>query len=90
MAWMAWTLPTALFFAAIGALLTGLVIGGILSPSRPRKGMLPMATTRGDRVFIALLGSAFAHLAWLRLTEASLWGAALISLLFAFIVCRWG
>ncbi|MEE8297476.1 MAG: DUF2160 family membrane protein, partial [Hyphomicrobium sp.] len=32
-----------------------------------RRGWLPMATTRGDRLFVGLLASAFFHLAWLGL-----------------------
>ena len=33
----------------------------------PRKGILGIDTTRGDRLFVSLLGSAFIHLAWLGL-----------------------
>ena len=38
-------------------------------PTVERKGLLPMATTRGDRLFIGLLGAAFIHLGWLGFTE---------------------
>ena len=38
-----------------------------------RRGFLPMATTRGDRLFIGLLGAAYIHLAWLGLTDLPLW-----------------
>jgi predicted small integral membrane protein len=49
-----------------------------------------MPTARGDRVFLGLLGSAFINLAWIGLTEASQWGAAMLSLLFILAICRWG
>ena len=90
MAWMAWTAHTAIFFGAIGVLIAVMVVWGAVSPSAPRKGVLPMATTRGDRVFLGLLGSAFIHLAWIGLTEASPWGAALLSSLYFLTICRWG
>ena len=34
-------------------------------PETPRVGILAIPTTRGDRLFITLLGSAFIHLFWL-------------------------
>ena len=42
----------------------------------PRRGILGLDTTRGDRLFISLLGSAFIFLAWLGLMGTPLWGAA--------------
>ena len=33
--------------------------------ARPRRGIFGLDTTRGDRLFITLLGSAFIFLAWL-------------------------
>jgi predicted small integral membrane protein len=87
---MAWTLHTAIFFAAIGLLIAVMVAWAALRPPAPRKGLLPMPTTRGDRVFLGLLGAAFIHLAWIGLTEASQWGAALLSLLYFLAICRWG
>ena len=56
--WMAWTLPTAVFFGAIALMLAGMTVWQVLSPSVARRGVLPMETTRGDRLFIGLLGSA--------------------------------
>src|SRR5690606_40041004 len=58
--WMAWTLPTALFFAAIVALLVLMgVIDRLVPGNEPRVGVLGIATQRGDRLFLSLLGSAF-------------------------------
>ena len=38
-----------------------------------RKGVLGLVTTRGDRLFIALLGSVYIFLAWLGLIGMPLW-----------------
>lgn len=90
MGWMAWTLPTALFFVVIGLLIAGYTVWAIKSPSLPRRGILPIETTRGDRLFIGLLGSAFINLAWAGLLLSSQWGAVVLSLAFLFIIERWG
>jgi predicted small integral membrane protein len=90
MDWMAWTVPTALFFGAIATLLLAMTAWQVLSPSVERRGMMPMPTTRGDRLFIGLLGSACIHLAWIGLTGLPLWWALAISLLFVLALLRWG
>jgi predicted small integral membrane protein len=87
---MAWTVPTAVFFGVIALLLVGMTVWQILSPSVARRGLLPLATTRGDRFFIGLLGSAFIHLGWLAITDQPLWWATGISVAFLFGVLRWG
>jgi predicted small integral membrane protein len=46
-------------------------------------------TTRGDRLFISLLGGAFILLAWLGILGTPLWGGLVLALVFAFTVFRW-
>jgi predicted small integral membrane protein len=88
--WMAWTLPTALFFLTILALLIGMSVWEYFSPGgSPRVGLLRFETTRGDRLFISLLGAAFIHLAWLGLVGPSLWWALGISVIYAIGVFRY-
>ena len=87
-AWMAWTWQTAAFFAAIASVLIVMTVLAIARPEIERVGVLGVATTRGDRLFIALLGSAFIHLAWLGLVGADLWWASGISLVYAVAVFR--
>jgi predicted small integral membrane protein len=89
MAWMAWTLPTALFFAAIACLLIVFTVLAIKYPETPRVGVLQIETTRGDRLFITLLGSAFINLAWLGLVGANQPYALIVCLIYAFAVFRW-
>ncbi|HEX5841521.1 MAG TPA: DUF2160 domain-containing protein [Pseudomonas sp.] len=90
MDWMAWTLPTALFFGGIAMLLVGMTVWELRSPCIERKGYLPIATTRGDRLFIGLLGSAYLHLLVVGATDWSVWIASLLSLFWLFAVMRWG
>jgi predicted small integral membrane protein len=87
---MAWTWETAGFFLAIALLLLGMTVWELRAPGgAPRRGILALDTTRGDRLFISLLGAAFIHLGWLALLGPPLWGALAASLLFAIAVFRW-
>ena len=88
--WMAWTLPTAIFFITIAVILTAMGIWQVISPSIERRGFLPIATTRGDRLFIGLLGSAYIQLAWLGLTDLSLYFSLAIAVVWMILVMRWG
>ncbi|MCK5679528.1 DUF2160 domain-containing protein [bacterium] len=90
MEWMAWTMPTAIFFITIACILVVMTVWQIKAPSLERKGCLPIATTPGDRLFIGLLGSAFIHLAWIGLTSLSLWFAFVIALIWMIVLMRWG
>ncbi len=55
----------------------------------PRHGILGLDTTRGDRLFISLLGAAFIHLAWLALVGPNLWWAVGIAIVYAIAVFLW-
>jgi predicted small integral membrane protein len=88
--WMAWTLPTALFFIAIFTLIASMAVWEYVSPGgNPRFGVLRFETTRGDRLFVSLLGSAFIHLAWLGLIGPNLWWALALSVVYAIGVFRY-
>ena len=90
MAWMAWTLPTAIFFLTIACLLATFTWLAVKYPETPRIGVLHIETTRGDRLFISLLGSAFIHIGWLGLFGADLlWAALIVCLIYAAAVFRW-
>ena len=90
MSWMAWTLPTALFFAAVTIALVGMTLWELRAPCTPRRGFLPLVTTRGDRFFIALLCAAFVHVLWLAVTDAPVPIASVLALGFGFVLMRWG
>ena len=67
--WMAWTLPVAVFFISIVLMLAGMTVWELRSPTELRKGWLPLATTRGDRLFIGLLAAAYLNLAFVAVSE---------------------
>ncbi|RYH09050.1 DUF2160 domain-containing protein [Tropicimonas sp. IMCC6043] len=86
--WMAWTRATLAFFVfifgsiGIMALLEWRWPGGA-----ERDGILGLTTTRGDRLFMSLLGSAYVFLAWLGLIGTPLWvplGIAIAWIAFCF------
>ena len=88
--WMAWTLPTLAFVVFILLCLIAMVICEIKYPvGNPRRGLFGIDTTRGDRLFISILGSAFISLAWLFFMSTPLWGALVLSITWFFIVFRW-
>jgi predicted small integral membrane protein len=88
--WMAWTPITGGFFVVIALMLIGMTVWEARSPSVERRGFLPIATSRGDRLFIGLLGSAYINIAWVGLTDRSLWFALPISIIWIVIMMRFG
>jgi predicted small integral membrane protein len=99
--WMVWTLPVAVFFACIALMLVGMTVLELKSPTRLRKGFLPIATTRGDRLFIGLLGAAYVNLGFLALSEEmvawfsleeepSIWIGFVLSMAWLAVVMRKG
>lgn len=89
-AWMAWTWQTAAFFAFIIACLVAMGMWERRRPGGdPRRGILGLDTTRGDRLFISLLGSAYIFLAWLGVMGTPLWAPFVLSMGFSFVIFRW-
>jgi predicted small integral membrane protein len=99
--WMVWTTPVAVFFGAVVLMLIGMTLWELKSPTVLRKGFLPMATTRGDRLFIGLLAAAYLNLAfvglagriagWLSLAEEpSVWISFVASMALLALVLRKG
>lgn len=85
--WMAWTPATLAFFATVFA---AIALMGLMEWWRPggaeRNGVLGLTTTRGDRLFISLLGSSFLLLIWLFFMGQPIWGAVgMIVVWFAFV-----
>jgi predicted small integral membrane protein len=99
--WMAWTLPVAVFFGCIVLMLAAMTWWELRSPTVLRKGWLPIATTRGDRLFIGLLAAAYFNLAWVALSERmvgwlsleqepSVWISFVLSMAWLALVMRKG
>jgi|TARA_R110000868_G_scaffold55306_3_gene171999 predicted small integral membrane protein len=90
LSWMAWTWPTAAFFIFIACCLGTMTMLELRNPGgAPRDGVLGLTTTRGDRLFIWLLGSAFIFLAWLGLVGTVLWVPLGIALVYGLLVFRY-
>lgn len=90
LSWMAWTWPTAAFFIFITCCLGTMTMLELRNPGgAPRDGVLGLTTTRGDRLFIWLLGSAFIFLAWLGLVGTVLWVPLGIALVYGLLVFRY-
>ena len=100
-AWMVWTTPVAVFFTCIVLMLIGMTVWEIKSPTALRKGFLPIATTRGDRLFIGLLTAAYINLAFVGLAgkfaqwfsleqEPSIWISFVLSMAVLALVMRRG
>jgi predicted small integral membrane protein len=99
--WMAWTTPVAIFFTCIVLMLVGMTVWEIKSPTVQRKGWLPMATTRGDRLFIGLVSAAYVNLAFVAVSEKmiawfgleqepSIWISFVLSMLLLGLILRKG
>jgi len=89
LAWMAWTWPTAAFFIFILICLVTMTVWELKSPGgAPRRGVFGIDTTRGDRLFISLLGTAFILLAWLAAVGSPLWGALGVAVVWWAFVFR--
>jgi len=88
--WMAWTWQTAAFFLFIILCFVVMVLWEKKKPGgSPRRGVLGLDTTRGDRLFISLLGSAFIHLFWLALVGSVLWIATIICVAYFVLVFKY-
>jgi predicted small integral membrane protein len=88
LAWMAWTWQTGLFFGTVALVLVIMTVLAVKRPEKPRPGIFRFATTRGDRLFMSLLGSAFIYILWFRFGTEAIWPPAIIALLFATAMFR--
>ena len=89
--WMAWTTPTAVFFAVIALILVSMTVAQVLCPTTERKGLLPMPTTRGDRLFLALIAAAFLHLGFVYATDMeTFWLPLGLSVVLGLLILRFG
>jgi predicted small integral membrane protein len=89
--WMYWTAPSAVMFAGLFLTIAGLGIRDHFVPSYARKGFLPLATTRGDRLFIGILIIIAIHIGWILVFESTaLYGATAVAGIVFGCVARWG
>lgn len=90
LSWMAWTWPTAIFFIAIFASIAAMGFLEYRSPGgAPKHGIFGLDTTRGDRLFISILGGCFIMLGWVGIASDSIWGGLVLGVTWAALVFRW-
>ena len=90
LSWMVWTWPTGIFFIAIFASIAAMGALEYRSPGgAPRHGAFGLDTTRGDRLFISILGSCFIMLAWVGWASDEIWGGLVVCALWAAAIFRW-
>ncbi len=88
--WMAWTRVTIAFFLFIVLAIASMGIWERITPGgAPRYGIFALDTTRGDRLFISLLGSAFIFIGWLFFFGTPIWWPLLIALCWGTFVFRY-
>ena len=87
--WMAWTAATAAVFVGIfGAMAVLTMIEMRWPGGAERRGVLGLTTTRGDRLFITLLGTVYIFLGWLGLVGFPLWAPLGLSIAWG-VFCFW-
>ncbi len=85
--WMQWNWAGTVFFLFLVLSIAGLTLWDRLTPENRRKGFLPMPTTRGDRLFIGIMGSMGLTLIWLALVgNQSLWVALAILAIYNTVI----
>jgi len=65
--WMEWTPETFIVFLMVVTMLVVMTIWDIRKPSKPTKGFLPIAFTRGERMFLFILILIGTHLVFVLL-----------------------
>jgi len=88
--WMAWTPITAVFFAVIAAILVFMTVLERFKPTVARQGFLHFTTTRGERLFIALLATGWINILWIAFTNSSQWIALVIGLAVSALILTRG
>ena len=85
--WMAWTPATLVLFITIFSAMGVLTVLEIRHPGGDERcGVLGLVTTRGDRLFISLLGTSYIFMAWLWLVGMPLWWPLGLSIVWAVFV----
>ena len=72
------------------ATLALMTVLAVRHPEAERVGVLRIATTRGDRLFLSILSAAIIHILWLAVLGAPLlWGATVLAVIWAIGVFRY-
>lgn len=87
--WMYWTLPTLIFIGSIITLLITLSFWDMKDPGYAREGLLPIETTRGDRVFMSILVTGCTFCIWLfTVSMTAVWAVLLLGAAAAVFIIK--
>jgi predicted small integral membrane protein len=88
--WMRWTIPSIIFISSILTMIATLTVWDMKDPGWARVGtVLPIETTRGDRVFMSLLITGVVFCLWLLfIGKTATWAVLVIGAIMATIVIR--
>jgi predicted small integral membrane protein len=90
-AWMHWTVPTAVGVLLLVSIIVAVNVVDRYRPGYARKGFMPMATTRGDRVFLSILGSVLIFLLWMMwFPETNTALGFLVVIPYSIVMMQWG
>lgn len=88
---MLWTVPSMIGIGLIFVIIIVVNIVDIFKPGYSRKGFLPISTTRGDRVYIAILSTVIVFFLWMKfLPEGSLIYSLMLVLPLDFVLIMRG
>jgi len=89
--WMFWSWQSGLFFFLVFLSIAFLGVLQHFSPSVDRKGFFPMATTRGDRLFIGIYSTFVIFLlSFVFFSGSFLVGTVVFSMAWFIIEFKWG
>jgi predicted small integral membrane protein len=88
--WMAFTSGSQIFVLGLFALIGALTLLAVLVPAPARRGVLPLDTTRGDRIYIGLLGTGLIMILLIAFTHLALPIGLVVSAFWMGWVIKWG
>jgi predicted small integral membrane protein len=87
---MYWTIPVAITFILVFAMIAGMTIWGHYSPPTRRRGFLQIVTDRSERLYMALILFALVMVFSFALGSLNPWLFAGIGAVVGAVVLKWG
>ncbi|WP_455364708.1 DUF2160 family membrane protein [[Eubacterium] cellulosolvens] len=89
--WMFWTTSTLIFLGAVILFFSALIIIDLKNRSViPKKGFLPFATTRGDRIFLGMAVLMAIGILWLKFVPIPMRYSIIAGIIAVIIFVIWG
>jgi predicted small integral membrane protein len=90
LSWMYWTMPVAIIFAGVFAMIAGMTIWGHYAPPHRRKGFLQIVTDRTERLYISIITFAFLMVIVFFLEIETIGLAAIAAASVSVVILKWG